>query len=319
MKKFVLILTLTIGLLSIPMSVNATQSTIFTNAPTYQNTPTYDGSGQAVHPSVVYFERKWHGYKYWMTMTPYPFINDKYENPSIVVSNDGQNWVVPKGLINPVIPRQPDGGRFDPNLVYDERKGCLLLYAGAGKLSVATSFNGIRWKLNNLDDFSRNLLSPSVVIKDRMYYLWGVQKNKIIPHNSADTSVIRLTSKDGLYWSDDIVNTISLPDYVIWHIEVSRYELGYKMVVAAFKAGTESPAQSTDCALSLFLATSRDGLNWNFSSTPLLNPSPDGWDNQTIYKASMLTIDRKMSLWYSAMSKQRVWHIGYTEIKRRLQ
>jgi len=59
------------------------------NAPTWQNTPTYDGSGQVVNPDVVYFPSGWHGYKYWLAMTPYPNSNDDYENPSILVSNDG--------------------------------------------------------------------------------------------------------------------------------------------------------------------------------------------------------------------------------------
>ena len=33
------------------------------NAATYQTTPTYDGSNEAVHPDIVYFSNAWNGYK----------------------------------------------------------------------------------------------------------------------------------------------------------------------------------------------------------------------------------------------------------------
>lgn len=60
--------------------------------------PTYDGSYQLTHPKVLFFKNGWNGYHYWMSMTPYPREADIYENPSIVVSNDGISWSTPKGL-----------------------------------------------------------------------------------------------------------------------------------------------------------------------------------------------------------------------------
>ena len=67
------------------------------------NIPTYDGSGQGVHPDVYYNANGWNGYRYWMAVTPYPGGNAAYENPSIVVSNDNVNWIVPPGLSNPIV------------------------------------------------------------------------------------------------------------------------------------------------------------------------------------------------------------------------
>ena len=43
------------------------------NAPAFQEIPTYDGSRQATHPDIAYFPDGWHGYKYWMAMTPYTY------------------------------------------------------------------------------------------------------------------------------------------------------------------------------------------------------------------------------------------------------
>ena len=44
------------------------------NAIAPQAIPTYDGTNQPTHPSVVKFEQPWNGYLYWMAMTPYPSI-----------------------------------------------------------------------------------------------------------------------------------------------------------------------------------------------------------------------------------------------------
>src|SRR5579884_2655894 len=51
---------------------DAVQATVFAVEPTLMTIPTYDGSGQAVHPDVVAFDAPWHGAQYWLTMTPYP-------------------------------------------------------------------------------------------------------------------------------------------------------------------------------------------------------------------------------------------------------
>ena len=65
------------------------------NAPSPQVTPTYDGSGEAVHPDVVLFANGWRGWEYWLVMTPYPSDDTGKENPSILVSHDGASWQEP--------------------------------------------------------------------------------------------------------------------------------------------------------------------------------------------------------------------------------
>lgn len=74
--------------------------------------PTYDGSGKSTHPSVVDIRQvtgsDLSGYRWWLADTPYPDMNDTYENPSIFASNDRINWVVPPGVTNPLAP-DPDG------------------------------------------------------------------------------------------------------------------------------------------------------------------------------------------------------------------
>ncbi len=82
--------------------------------------PTYDGSGECTHPSVVdsvaVLGQPWQGYRYWLAFTPYPGNDDRrsrFENPSIVASHNGQDWVVPTGVRAPLIspPGLSDLGR----------------------------------------------------------------------------------------------------------------------------------------------------------------------------------------------------------------
>ena len=57
---------------------------------------TFDGSDSPYHPAVLSFKDGWNGYKYWMAETPFspkaqPYP-DRFECPTIHVSNDGINW-----------------------------------------------------------------------------------------------------------------------------------------------------------------------------------------------------------------------------------
>ena len=80
----------------------------FSNAKEYLSTPTYDESGQVVHPDLVYFPEGWgrdkkgNDWNYWLALTPFPNCKESYENPSVLVSNDGVIWRAPHGLKNPV-------------------------------------------------------------------------------------------------------------------------------------------------------------------------------------------------------------------------
>jgi hypothetical protein len=120
------------------------------NADTNLNIPTYDGSGQTVHPSLVYFEDSFGGWKYWMVITPYADSNNQLENPSIVVSNDGNMWVEPDGITNPVDFATGNSFNSDPALIYDGNK-FLLYYRVVNnnlydEIKLKTSDNGIDWR-----------------------------------------------------------------------------------------------------------------------------------------------------------------------------
>src|SRR5659263_128279 len=275
------------------------------------NIPTYDGSGQAVHPDVYYNANGWRGYKYWMVMTPYPNGNDAYENPSILVSNEGISWSVPQGLQNPIDPKPASGSNSDVDIVYNETADRIEIYyvesgAGTSYLIRKTSGDGITWSAekNTMLVPDYQVMSPAIIKNGSVYDMWYTGGASC----SADTIVKFATSADGINWSSpQMVNIQS--DLNIWHLDVSYIpsQNEYWMVYAAYPKG--STCGNTD----LYFAKSKDKINWTNYPDIILTRGAS-WDSSQIYRSTFLFNDTSntMRIWYSARGGV-AWHIGYVE------
>lgn len=294
------------------------------NAPSFLNTPTYDGEGQAIHPDIYYNEIGWNGWKYWMANTPYTNSDDDVENPSMLVSNNGTDWSVPDGLINPIVD-MPEGGGYnsDPDLVYNPSGDYLMYYYresqsnGNDSIKLVTSTNGVIWSqpvsltFAN-DDNAYREISPAIIRQDNgQYKMWYVGDG----HGVTGTrSVYYRESNDGINWQDrQLIIINNFDNYSPWHINV-RYlpeKQEYFMMISA------NPIGSTGSNTDLYLATSVDGLNWFGHERPLLLRSANGWDKNQIYRADFLydSDNNDFRLWYSARStvSTNVWRTGYID------
>jgi uncharacterized protein YjdB len=238
---------------------------------------TYEGSGQVVHPDVVRVSRPWHGRRFWMALTPYPNGNERYENPSIYASDDGENWSVPLGLTNPLA-RSASGHLSDPDLLYDETTGQIVLYYRdtvsrlgqhvSDDVYRTTSDDGVQWSAPTLaySDTGRFVVSPTVVRgPDGTWRDWAIDAG-VDGCRAMGTSVTLRTSSDGRAWKPPRAVSIAQPGYQIWHIDVAwvparrEYWALYAAYPPAWGCGY------TD----LFLATSRDGERWTTFSSPVL-------------------------------------------------
>lgn len=80
------------------------------------------------HPDVQYFPNGFNGYKFWMIFTPYfgsignVHTSERYENPTIAVSNDGINWSSPYGVATP-LQKTPSVGESFPEKKNDPAHG----------------------------------------------------------------------------------------------------------------------------------------------------------------------------------------------------
>lgn len=96
------------GLGWITIDVNANGNYTGINDPKY--IINISGNNDAYcHPDVEYFPEGFNGYKYWMVFTPYfgavgtAQVSKRFENPTVVVSNNGINWTSPAGIENPIV------------------------------------------------------------------------------------------------------------------------------------------------------------------------------------------------------------------------
>jgi hypothetical protein len=65
----------------------------------------------------------------------------------------------------------------------------------------------------------------------------------------------------------------------------------------------------------LVFAKSTDRLNWTPSSAEVLSPSAYRWDNETLYRPTLIydSTRQLLRIWYSACNTHNEWHTGYTE------
>jgi hypothetical protein len=283
-----------------------------TNASSYVTLPTYDGSGQGISPSVMYFQNSWHGYKYWMVMTPLPNGNDVYRNPSILVSNDGASWALPAGLVNPVI---SGGQNTEPTLYYNEGTDELWIYfvneTGAHTVRRMTSVDGIHWSapqtLYSVPLYQN--LSSSVAKVGDTYFLWTVNAGSA--GCSATSNAIQYrTSADGINWSQPSNISIFGASYFPFHVTVQQVPSKgeYWMLISAYGTGQ-------NCANAVLqFAKSTDGINWTaYPNSALRNGS--GWDNALIHTSSLVydPASDQLNVWYGASSTTGAYRIGYTQ------
>lgn len=293
------------------VDVNAVNAT---NATTFLTIPTFDSSGQAVHPDIYYNPNGWNGYKYWMVFEPYPNSRARFELPSIVVSNDGVNFIVPPGLTNPIIPIPADTLNFaaDGDIIegVDGK-----LYVSFGKKNalgqvgqwVVESSNGITWSAPVEVITEDNMLSPSFVLKNGVYNMFYVNK-------ATNPNTLTRRTSTSMYGPWSAAQTCTITNTTgkdLWHIEVDN--VGDEL--HAFIITT--PLNSLGTNGEMMFASSHDDTTWKMADIAFLKPSAAGWDNSAIYRSTAVLLDggkKRYGMYYSAQSSANVWRIGYTEV-----
>ena len=298
------------------------------NAPDYLKIPIFDyyedGAYRAVHPDVLF-----HKNKYWMVFTPGLF--SPQENPTIVVSNDGQNWDSPlKDGTTLTLDSPDDGGHnSDPDMIIGNDGLFYVFWRWSSsdhrraKVYVSFSEDGLDWspKKRVLSSDEEAFISPAVIVdRDgsyKMYYVdrgaWRHWLGGISPELKDKLFNLRFRTAEHPEgpWSEPTICEVDLkPGQHIWHLDVIRaWGKYYAFVVFQRK---------------LHLITSQDGNTWEIQSKPVLVAGKeDAWDNDFIYRASALPRkENGFDLWYSAFCRDKkrkhnspmpASHIGYTK------
>jgi hypothetical protein len=271
---------------------------------------TYDLSGQAVHPSVLYIPSKWRFYPYWMMMTPYPTGYDDYENPSLRKSQDGFIWEKQAGITDPLVGAPADvgtGGHNSDPCIALSNTNMYFWYrvttaTGTSTIYLKIATDETHWSAAQATNISTNALSPSMQLIDGTWHCWYI--------SLADHTLHHLTSADGITWAEAGECSLVIPGYSNWHLEVQVTDLGYEALISAYPNGGTEGNNTL-----LFHAVSTDGLDWTISNgnKPVIDVSVGSWDSYEIYKASFYKDDKGYKIWYSARDLTGNWGIGYTE------
>ena len=280
-------------------------------------TDTYDGGDMALHPSVVYKADGWNGFKYWMAMTPYPDLNDEYEDPSILCSNDGTTWSIPAGLTNPI----DNGGsspnhNADPELYWDATYTTLYCFwthwtnaTSTYRIYRMSSADGSTWgsKTEVKSGTGYLYVSPAIVFDGLAYRLYCFD----ITTSPNTLTFYTCTTLTGT-WSP--VNTCIISGIPTgrdpWHLSV-------------YKVGATFVGLLTTCTIDVSgteprvgVMTSSDGITWTFRGETMFKIGV-GWDDGNIYRSTAVPLNANtLDVWYSGWNNEgtpnRAPHIART-------
>lgn len=231
---------------------------------------TYDGSGQVVHPDYAATPAGAFGRPFHLAITPYPYGNPAFENPSFLEGNRRDQWTVGHGVTNPIV-RADAGYLSDPDLVYVPELSELRLYyrqvTSANIVLLSRSNDGWQWSapVEVARAPNHEIVSPSVVRRaPDDWWMFAVNSGPA-GCTAAGTTVEARRSTDGLQWGPPTPVVLELPDLWPWHIDV-QWIPSRQVFWAVYNAKT-----ATACTTpAVYLAESVDGLSWAPIARPVL-------------------------------------------------
>jgi hypothetical protein len=283
------------------------------------NVPTYDGSGQVVHPDYAASSAGPFQYTGHLAITPYPFSNAKLENPSVFAGGSPLTWLLESGARNPIL--TPSAGYLsDPDLVYVAETGELWLYyrqvTNSNLIHLVRSQDGIHWgsPVQVAGAPNHEIISPSVVHRGPQdWWMWSVNGGAAGCHGLA-TSVEVRHSADGQHWSAPGPVNLSQPGFFPWHIDVewiatrNEFWAAYNVKVPG------------NCATpALYLATSPDGVNWTTRDRPLLAKGSIPAFADIVYRSTFSydPVSEDIVFWYSGARYDGRSYVWSAAVQRR--
>ena len=266
----------------------------------------YAGLNQPTHPNVIAFDTPWHGYRYYMGYTPYPFGNGFEENPCIAASNDLLHWERPDRLRNPIATSEELGcdELKDSHLLYRADLDRLEMWylgridstlAKGGQLHCLrkVSCDGRTWSdyeiMYSFRDF--NLVSESVIY-DGAYFFWGIR------HTKEDTGLYFMRSDDGIQWSEPV--KCEVPDAAatdMWHGTVICQDGQYHFVWVGYSGLSRNR---------IYYANSADGIR--FSEPRVIVENDVGWEY--LYRPCLLKTGEQWYCYYGVIRCDGKWMVS---------
>ena len=273
-------------------------------------TPSPDGTGEYVHPSIHRFDTPWHGYTYWLAVSPYYHATAGIENPCLLASNDKVNWVVPAGISNPLNTAPTGGYNSDPELEYNDVTDELWVYYRAYTTANYTmqekviKFNGatcttpvIVYQYGSSIDTPK---AESIVKNGSIWYDFEAT-------NGFQSYVAYRTASDGMNWSSDkSITVVSNPNSdVSWHQDVQYISQKNTWVMLMYATN------------GLLFGTSPNPTGpWTFCPTYVAIPTDaNNWDKY-LYKSTFdyNPTTGNLEIFYTGHNLSDDYFVGYTQV-----
>lgn len=281
--------------------------------------PTFDGSGQVVHPDYAATPAGRFGTPAHLAITPYPQGDAKFENPSMFAGTRLDIWFLEAGAPNPVV--HPQAGYLsDPDLLYEPDAKELWLYyrqvTGDNIVHLLRSSDGITWgpAVEVARTPSHNLVSPSIVRRaPGDWWMWSVNSGPSGCGASSTTVEVR-RSTDGILWSDPETTDLNGGDLWPWHIDV-EWIPSLDQFWAVYNVKT-----STGCTTpAVFLATSADGITWQAVEQPVIVKGRIPQFADIVYRTGFVydPLTDAVTFWYSGARFQGGSYVWSAAVERR--
>jgi hypothetical protein len=237
------------NLQSVPSNFISADISVVNNNSSYQSTTIPDpwGYGYFTHPSIIWSSIPVFGHHYWLSITPYPYVNQsssdnqKMETPCLYYSDDGFVFKNASGIKNPFAGINPlgygeDAYGSDPEIVYNPDTKQMYCYYVIGEVFENLTIEDVKLKIYNGKNLSQEYncsgvsgVSPAVLYdnKSKKFYMWIVDIN-YSPHQ-----LIRYDSEDGINFTNKTIMDMSRLYKEIWHLDVSynEYDRNYYMFI----------------------------------------------------------------------------------------
>jgi hypothetical protein len=267
--------------------------------------PTYEKSGQAVHPDILHNVAN-DKPNFILTFTPYPFSNDKYENPSVLVSSDGIRFFEEFPCINPLVPAPPFDHNNDPDIFYYENR-LNIIYLEALRpekqnLILLSSDDRKIWnsRIVHTDYIYKNdpmIVSPCYFCINNTSYLYYVNVSE--PTFKIQYVIIEKDFSPNFNQRKDV--DISLKNINPWHIDIFLSENYIYMLICSVTIKNNIKKYQ------LHIARSINGYLWELSETIVLNNA---------YRSTGFIVNNEIYIYYSRQNSFFLnWEIGIAKFK----
>lgn len=260
-----------------------------------------------IHPCIRFIPEGFAGHHWWMAVTPFPRIDDRYENP-VLYYGEGESVEPPRKwhFVGVAQSAYSNGYNADCNLFFDSKVlwiiwketntpntspesdyNCVMGRSFDGK-----TFGPVKKLLDNPDTTANRMTAPCILkIGDKICLLATHYEKRIDdpvhPHGQSGISVWELEggsmASGRFVWKRDVVQ--EYPDWFdFWHADFFEEMGRYYCVV------------TTERATTVLMGVSEDGLYYRLSSLPLLSKTGNLYTG--MYKASAVVVDGKFHLFF---------------------